>query len=296
MGVREPIQIHVPIISDKQLDCPYEKPFGYIYLVTNKRNGHMYVGQHSYSHPYLDKDYHGSGIALFKAYEKYGIENFSITILQWINTNKQDLNESEVYWIDMFSTFKFPQHYNLTPGGDGFGSNEDHPFKDKNLGELYIEKIRQKATGRIMSEEQKQKFSEMYKGEGNPFYNHTHTPEAIRKQSINHPDVKGKNNPNFENYWSDEQKINRSLQDKIIVTEEDFKNLTPLKTRKCGRKPKPVVQLEVDGTYVHTYEYANQVRQLKFKSENVISCCKGHSVVYAGYKWMYLSDYLKLQM
>ncbi len=288
--IRTPIQLRTPIILDKQNCCPFDAPYGYIYLVTNNINGHRYIGQHSYPHPHLDIGYLGSGELLWKAYEKYGTENFSISILQWINTNKQDLNKAEVYWIDMFGTFKFPQHYNLTLGGDGFGSGNDHPFNSEQRDNL-IEKIRQKAHDRVMSEEQKQKFSEMYKGEGNPFFGKTHKPESIQKQRENHSSVSGKNNPNYDNHWSNKQKINRSLQDKILVSKEDFKKLIPLKPKVGGRKPKQVVQLEIDGTYIYTYEYVNQVRQLKFKAENVIACCKGNRVVYAGYKWMYKEDY-----
>lgn len=40
---REPIQLRVPIISDKQNCCPYEEPFGYIYKITNKVNGNYYI-------------------------------------------------------------------------------------------------------------------------------------------------------------------------------------------------------------------------------------------------------------
>lgn len=115
---RVPIQIRVPIISDKQDCCPYEKPFGYIYMIINKINGHYYIGKHIYDKPWLDTTYKGSGRKLWKAYKKYGIRNFSTIILEWTNKNNDELNKLEKYWIYIFGSYVFPQHYNLTEGGD----------------------------------------------------------------------------------------------------------------------------------------------------------------------------------
>ena len=81
---RTPIQIRVPIISDKRNCCNF-RPFGYIYLVTNKVNGHMYVGQHQYNQPHIDYSYKGSGKQLLSAYSipKYnGLKDFSMIVLQ----------------------------------------------------------------------------------------------------------------------------------------------------------------------------------------------------------------------
>ena len=125
---RVPIQIRVPIISDKQDCCPYEKPFGYIYKITNKINGHYYIGQHEFHHPWLDKKYKGSGSALWLAYKKYGIENFDTIILEWV-CNIDELNNSEIYWIDIFGAYEYSFHYNLTIGGEHGPSmcGEDNP-------------------------------------------------------------------------------------------------------------------------------------------------------------------------
>lgn len=117
---RTPIQSRVPIILDKQNNCPYKEPFGYIYKIINRVNGHYYIGKHEFHYPWLDKSYRGSGRKLRSAYRKHGIENFETSIIEWTNKDNSELNNLEIYWIDIFGAYIFPQHYNLTEGGDGF--------------------------------------------------------------------------------------------------------------------------------------------------------------------------------
>ena len=161
---RVPIKLREPIVFDKQFSCPYERPFGYIYKVTNLINGHLYIGKHKYDKPYIDQSYYGSGEILSKAYKRYGKENFSMEILEWIDTDDSDLNRAEIKWIDIFGTYKFPQHYNMTPGGDGISLPGE-------LNPMYGVKLT---------------------GEDNPMYGKTHTIEVKKKLSKLH---KGKPSP-----------------------------------------------------------------------------------------------------
>ena len=51
--------------------------YGYIYKITNKINGKIYIGQHSKSDGSLeemDESYWGSGIKIINAIKKYGKE------------------------------------------------------------------------------------------------------------------------------------------------------------------------------------------------------------------------------
>lgn len=172
---RIPIQIRVPIVSDKQYCCPYKKPFGYIYKVTNKANGHMYVGKHKWNKPYIDKSYNGSGKKLKDAYSslKYSENDFEIIIIQWVNTNMDDLNKAEKYWINVFGVYKFPQHYNMTEGGDGMSfPGESNPMYGKHL-----------------SEEARLKISVSQLGEKNHNYGKSISEEHRKR-------ISGKNNKN----------------------------------------------------------------------------------------------------
>lgn len=95
---------------------------GKIYKITNKVNGKIYVGQttkslkerfqkHCWGTTHKDK-YH-LNMAIKKAIKKYGKENFTIELIEEVETSK--LNEREVYWISFYDSYN--TGYNCTKGG-----------------------------------------------------------------------------------------------------------------------------------------------------------------------------------
>ena len=95
-----------------------------IYKITNKLNGHFYIGQsvdiktrwrgHRYSSRHLSDKDHYSPIHL--AIHKYGQENFVFEVLELCKENL--LDEKEIYWIEKFSTMDRSKGYNLESGGN----------------------------------------------------------------------------------------------------------------------------------------------------------------------------------
>lgn len=92
-----------------------------IYKITNILNQHSYIGQsidiitrwrHHRNYP---KQY--SHYPLYRAFEKYGLENFQFEILEECLPN--ELNEKEIYYIALFDTYK--NGYNQTLGGSAGG-------------------------------------------------------------------------------------------------------------------------------------------------------------------------------
>lgn len=98
---------------------------GIIYCITNLINNKMYIGQTSRTWQERWKDHLESARdlnnqrPLYRAMRKYGIENFSFSIIE--NCPNDKLNEREQYWINEKQTW-IAEHpnsgYNLTCGGN----------------------------------------------------------------------------------------------------------------------------------------------------------------------------------
>ena len=90
------------------------KRYNYIYKITNKINGKIYIGKHSTDN--LNDEYMGSGVLIKKAEQKYGIENFTKEYLAFCD------NEETLNWLERFYIKKYNAKecgYNLSDGGEG---------------------------------------------------------------------------------------------------------------------------------------------------------------------------------
>lgn len=88
--------------------------YGYIYKITNKVNGKIYVGQHRAET--FDNKYWGSGSNLHEAKIEYGINNFTQEILVWCET-PEEMNQQEMLWITKLNSRNPTIGYNIQPGG-----------------------------------------------------------------------------------------------------------------------------------------------------------------------------------
>ena len=87
----------------------------YLYKITNLINGKIYIGKHQTED--LEDGYMGSGTALKKDFEKYGIENFSKEIIEFHECDRElCLAERKVVNEDFV---KRDDTYNKTIGGGG---------------------------------------------------------------------------------------------------------------------------------------------------------------------------------
>lgn len=115
---------------------------GYIYKVTNKINGKIYIGQTTQS--VKDRWYRHcgkSGISkaesrmhLKRAILKYGKENFSVEVIE--ECDSTILNERERFYISYFNSYK--EGYNSTIGGqDGFKPYKTSEDEETQIISLY---------------------------------------------------------------------------------------------------------------------------------------------------------------
>lgn len=104
---------------------------GIIYVIENKINGNRYVGQTVMSlnkrwlaHIQESKTF--SDHPLYRAINKYGLDNFNIRILE--ETTEDKLSEREIYWIEYFDSYN--NGYNATTGGES-NKNIRDDIRDK---------------------------------------------------------------------------------------------------------------------------------------------------------------------
>ena len=106
----------------------------YIYKITNKINGKIYVGRHkTYKNESFDK-YWGSGKLIKQAIKKYGIENFTKEIIE--ECSKDNVAEREMFWIDKLNARD--GNYNLSAGGPGGDSTTNTTVYNNGERMIYV--------------------------------------------------------------------------------------------------------------------------------------------------------------
>lgn len=156
--------------------------YGYIYKTTNLINGKIYIGQHK--HSCWDDKYLGSGTMLFRAIDKYGINNFKCELLESVNS-QEELNNREKYYIELFNARDNSIGYNIAAGGIG-GSHEPwNKGKTKDTDEIV----------KSYSEKRKKIFDS---GENIGCFG---LKGELNKNSIEYKGIVEKILPEFEDYW-----------------------------------------------------------------------------------------------
>lgn len=95
---------------------------GFIYKITNKINNKSYIGKTLLTpekrfkeHISDSKKDRCKNRPLYRAFNKYGVNNFSLETIE--ECNNSILSDRESYWIEYYNTYK--KGYNATLGGDG---------------------------------------------------------------------------------------------------------------------------------------------------------------------------------
>lgn len=172
-----------------------------VYLWHNSLNSKYYVGSSNslwdrlrkyYSDEYLHRP-ETQNLPIVSALKKYGHDNFSLHILEYVEKDKKDLLlKKEQYYLDSL----LPEYNILDKAGSSLGYQHTEETK------LLLSEMK---TG-------------MYDGVNNPFYGKTHTDEfksEMREFQLsreNHPfSVSGENAINSGKIHSEETKLQMSL-------------------------------------------------------------------------------------
>lgn len=176
-----------------------------VYQITNNANKKIYIGCHKTDD--INDGYMGSGKILLRAYEKYGIENFTKKILH-IFDSSEEMFATERMLVN--EEFVAKEHtYNLKMGGfggwdhcDRTGSTRSLETRTKiskslkgnmpwNQGKKHSVETKRKiglaSKGRKHSQETLKKISDALKGRDSPKKGtkglHTHSAETRKKMS-----------------------------------------------------------------------------------------------------------------
>lgn len=156
--------------------------YGYIYKTTNLVNDKIYVGQHKASD--WDEDYKGSGKMLFRAFDKYGKDNFKCELLEAVES-QSEMNSKEKYYIELYNARDNAIGYNIAEGGIG-GS---HPAWNKGMTKENNESVKKYTDNRNKLFQEREHIG-CYGLKG-----------ADNKNSVEARGVVEKILPEFEEYW-----------------------------------------------------------------------------------------------
>jgi group I intron endonuclease len=238
-----------------------KKYFGITGLEVNKRwqNGRGYRKQ-----------------VFWRAIQKYGWENIGHYILA-DNLTKEEACFFEQVMIALYDTTNSNNGYNSTTGGEHFKHSEESK-----------QKMSKSLKGRKLTEETRQKLSEIRKGENHPMYGKHPTEEARQKMSESHKGLQaGENNPMYGKHHSEESKQKMS---------------DSRKGKRVGRKHpkfKPIICITTGCCFNTSKEAADYCN---LKSRNSIGrCCRGERA-FAGklngekLVWCFISDLPRPQL
>lgn len=185
-----------------------------IYCFENLINGKKYIGQaYNIERRLYEHEYHLSRgtdkcVALQRAVNVYGMENFNVYILE--SCEPSELNDREIYYILEYKTNNRHYGYNVSSGGKQGLIGYKHPpemgrkvsaaKKGWKMSEEQKRKLSSIFKGRFVSEETKKRMSEGHSGEKHYMFGKKHSEESIQKMREAHAGENayqlGKKSPN----------------------------------------------------------------------------------------------------
>lgn len=150
-----------------------------VYMHINNFNNKRYIGQTS-QNPLKRWDRGRSYVTspkFYNAIQKYGWDNFShIIVKEGLTLEEANLLETSL--IEQYHSKDDKFGYNIKDGGKNGQHSEETKRKIGQANHIALQ-------GKTHSQEWKDTISELFTGEGNPFFGHHHTEESKEKISKN---------------------------------------------------------------------------------------------------------------
>lgn len=255
----------------------------YIYKISTTKSNKVYIGQTSRSVKPRFKEHieeaskskHSKG--LYAAIQKYGIDSFSIDILE--ECAKEDLDDKERFWIKEYDSFH--NGYNLTAGGQGRIPNAS----DEEIIDYYLQNKENKTITQI-AQDLHVGFNRVRDLLSDYGLREKRDYSLIDKEEI---EAMVSDHYNGLTIGALSKKYHRDA--KVIKKAFEKNNI---ETIVCSSdiKKKPIVQLSLKGKYIRTWESGYAARKY-FNNKHITEVANGKRKTAAGFKWIWEEDYLQ---
>lgn len=278
----------------KITDVNDKNKFNYscIYLLTNLINGKVYVGQTQNCYQRMkqyakNKEKHR---LIGKAINKYGIENFDLTLLE-INIPLERLIALEQHWMDYYESYNLERGYNMCPEA---GTSRGYKHTDE---------AREK-----MSRSAKQKFINhpeyIKRGKDNPMYGVKMSQETRDKMSRSRMGNQNAKGSTWKMSQETKDKISKSMRGKQNCLGRKLSQETRNKIAEANRRRVITDEMKEKQRLSHLGLSSKKVRcvetQVVYDSigdaalfinkdrSGIGKCCVGKQKTCGGYHWEFV--------
>jgi len=295
-------------LTQKQEELKSANIQSVIYKIENVINGKVYIGKSKNianrlgQYKYYMKVKSSPNMHLIASIEKYGIENFTFSIIEEIDETL--LNEREIYWIKYYDSTDRKRGYNKTFGGDGMRATLEIRLKISNS-LLNVKHSDERRKNSSLSKLGVKHSPEHNKNIGKAQNVRYKDPDEREKQGIAlRKSVYQYNlNGNFIKEWdsvvnaSKELNIHASIISKSIRGYENRKSaggylwsyeLLEKHLGSNGQDSKPIVQYDLNNDFIAEFDsIGNAARILSIDKSGIIKCCKGKQTRCGGFIFEY---------
>lgn len=257
-----------------------------IYRIVNNINGKCYIGQ-SIDIERRFRDHRNRSFTtkyetpVYKAFQKYGVDNFSFEIVEECPAEK--LDEREMFYIAKYKSAEKKYGYNFTFGGKGYHGTNYTEQRD-----LWSQHIAEGKTGKKIgppSKEALARRSAALKGIPRTEQWLKRMSESLKGREIT-PEARAKISATLKG-----SKLSEETKEKLR-TASTGRVQTEEARRKISQKvSKRICQLDSDGNTIAVFDNARAATaETGINFTNISSCCNGSRKKAGGFGWKFCSE------
>ena len=243
-----------------------------IYQIQNKINNKSYIGystKFNSDEEFQNSDYWGSGIAIKKAIEKYGAENFERKILLKDILDFEQLKQCEVLCIKKKKSYWTDGGYNLTYGGDGLINPTEETKK----------KISDKLKGRYIGKEHPSYGRKMPKEEL------FHNKQRAINQHKNNSELAKNTSESAKKWWS-----GLSLEEKLKRKENQSQKMKGRYNDENNPRAKNVLLVSPNGEAHRITGYKKFCKENNLSYSAISGVLRNKQKQHKGWRGIYLNE------